>query len=505
MTSRSVGAVSADFPSLQAMGIARSGRAQLATATFVPAAAVGTILALVGATVASPLFPTAVARRTGPPPGITFDPVVLLPGALVSIVVVLGAAALAGYRWRPILLLQSGLYVGPLDRLAAALPPSPRIGVRWALPRRDAVVGRGRAAVAGAVIGVCAVVAALTYAAGLDHLVSTPSAYGWTFDVDGGGGTDVGKTLQTRDALLHNSAVGDVGLARVSGSAHIDSAVGDIYGFESVRGQFGPAVLSGREPVGQDEILLGTKTARSLHKGVGRTVSLVVGPGAPPATLRVVGIGVLPTIEGDQFAMGAAMTRAGLEQIPGDNEDLRKVFEENTHLDAIVRLAPGMDRNRALARLRQQDLVNSEAAPPGDVRNLDLVRSYPLWLAGFLAAIGLFTVLNALVVSARRRSQQVGILRALGLTRAQVVAAVSTQGATLCLLGALVGVPLGVALGRWTWAANAHQLGVGEGIGAPLLVVTTVLALGLLLLVVAGATAGSWAARATPARTLRTP
>ena len=160
---------------------------------------------------------------------------------------------------------------------------------------------------------------------------------------------------------------------------------------------------------------------------------------------------------------------------------------------------------RALRQLREQDLVNSIAAPPGDVRNLDLVRSYPLWLAGFLASIGLFTVINALIVSARRRSQQVGILRALGVTRAQVVGAVSTQGATLCLIGVLVGVPLGIALGRWTWAANAHQLGVGEGIGAPLLVMTTVLAVGLVLLVAAGATAGSWAARATPARTLRAP
>jgi len=46
---------------------------------------------------------------------------------------------------------------------------------------------------------------------------------------------------------------------------------------------------------------------------------------------------------------------------------------------------------------------------------------------------------------------------------------------------------------------------VGEGIGAPLLVMATVLAVGLVLLVAAGATAGSWAARATPARTLRAP
>src|SRR5205807_7312229 len=233
---------------------------------------------------------------------------------------------------RPVSFVQSGLRVGPLDRVAAVLPPSPRVGVRWALPRRDPVAGRGRAALAAAVIGVCALVAALTYAAGLDHLVTTPSAYGWTFDADAGGGTDVGETMQLRDTFLRNRDIGDIGLARIAGSAHIDSATGDVYGFESVRGPFGPAVLSGRAPVGPDEILLGTRLARENHKRIGSTVKLVLGPGAPPATLRVVGLGVLPTIESDLFANGAAMTRAGLERIPGDDQDLRSFFDQNTHL-----------------------------------------------------------------------------------------------------------------------------------------------------------------------------
>src|SRR5205085_7859923 len=122
------------------------------------------------------------------------------------------------------------------------------------------------------------------------------------------------------------------------------------------------------------------------------------------------------------------------------------------------------------------------STPPGDVHNLDLVRSYPLWLAGFLATVGLFTILNALAVSARRRSQQVGILRALGLTRPQIVGAVSSQGVTMAGCGALVGIPLGIALGRWTWAASAHQLGVSQQLGAPLAVLFTVVAVGLVLM-----------------------
>ena len=505
ISARSVAAASSDFPTLGALGVTRTGRAGLMAATLSPVAGCGVVLALVGATLASPLFPTAVARRTGAPPGIRFDLVTLIPGAALLVVVVLGAAALTAYQWSPVPALQSGLYVGPLDRVAGALPPSPRIGVRWALPRRDAIAGRSWTAVVGAIVGVCALVAALTYAAGLQHLVTTPSAYGWTFDVDSGGGTDPQATVQLRDTLLHDPVVGDVGLARISGSSHIGSTIGDVYGFESVRGRFEPAVLTGREPIGDDEILLATKTARSLHKGIGSSVGLVLGPGAPPAQFRVVGIGLLPTIESDQLAVGAATTRAALERIPGDNADLRDFFNQNTHLDALVRVAPGVNRNRAIAHLTQAGFASSVSAPPGDVHNLDLVRSYPLWLAGFLAAVGLFTIVNALVVSARRRSRQVGILRALGLTRPQIVGAVSSQGVTMAVVGALVGIPLGIAVGRWTWAASAHQLGVSQELGAPLAVLLTVVALGFVLLLVLGAAAGWWAGRATPASDLRTP
>src|SRR5205807_5084868 len=134
-----------------------------------------------------------------------------------------------------------------------------------------------------------------------------------------------------------------------------------------------------------------------------------------------------------------------------------------------------------------------------------LVRSYPLWVAGFLAGLGLLAVVHALLVSARRRSQQVGILRALGLTRRQIVGAVSAQGGSMCVAGAVVGLPLGIALGRWTWAASAHQLGVGEDVTAPLGLVGAVIVAGLALLLVAGAAAGWWAGRSTPAHALRAP
>jgi hypothetical protein len=500
MIARSVGAMGPDFGPLRAMGLGRAARARLTAALFVPAVVVGIVVALVGAWLASPLFPMDIARRTGPPPGLHFDVTTLLAGALLLVIVLLGGAALSASRWRPVPLEVDGsAYIGPIDRVAATLPPTPRIGVRWAIPRRDAPVGRGRAAIAGAIVSVGALVAALTYWAGLDHLVTTPSAYGRTFDADSGEGNDMNQVQQAGDSLLREPAVADVALARIAGSAAIDSTQGDLYGFKSLRGQIGPKVLSGREPATDGEVMLATKTARKLHKGLGASVTLGQGQLPTPIHARVVGIGVLPTIESDQYAEGGAMTYAALDRALAD------VPQQGGNGDAVIRLKPGVDRSRVLGEMAQRQIISPVPLPPGDVRNLDLVRAYPLWLAGFLAALGLLAVVHALLVSARRRDHQVGVLRALGMTRSQVVGAVSAQGAAMCLLGVAVGAPLGLALGRWTWSASAHQLAVGEGTVVPTVVLAAALGGGLGLLLAVGASAGWWAGRSTPSRALRVP
>src|SRR5205814_4653964 len=82
MTARSVAAVSADLSLLRTLGLHRLARARLAAASFVPTAVGGAIVAVVAAGLASPLFPAGVTRLAGPPPGIRFDAVVLVPGAL---------------------------------------------------------------------------------------------------------------------------------------------------------------------------------------------------------------------------------------------------------------------------------------------------------------------------------------------------------------------------------------------------------------------------------------
>jgi ABC-type antimicrobial peptide transport system permease subunit len=54
----------------------------------------------------------------------------------------------------------------------------------------------------------------------------------------------------------------------------------------------------------------------------------------------------------------------------------------------------------------------------------------------------------------------VGLLKALGFVRRQVGLCVSWQTTTVALIGIVIGVPAGIAVGRAVWALFAHSLGV---------------------------------------------
>jgi putative ABC transport system permease protein len=59
------------------------------------------------------------------------------------------------------------------------------------------------------------------------------------------------------------------------------------------------------------------------------------------------------------------------------------------------------------------------------------------------------------------------ILGAIGLSRRQLTAAVATLGATVGLLAAVVGVPLGLLAGKWLWTAHADRIGLSPSIALP--------------------------------------
>jgi ABC-type lipoprotein release transport system permease subunit len=84
----------------------------------------------------------------------------------------------------------------------------------------------------------------------------------------------------------------------------------------------------------------------------------------------------------------------------------------------------------------------------------------PLALAGLLALAALGTLVHVLVTSIRRRRRDLAILKTLGFVRRQVSATVAWQAGTLAAVALVVGLPVGVAVGRWGWTLFADAIGV---------------------------------------------
>ena len=84
----------------------------------------------------------------------------------------------------------------------------------------------------------------------------------------------------------------------------------------------------------------------------------------------------------------------------------------------------------------------------------------PTVLATLLAILGTAVLGQFIVVSGRRRRREFAILKALGLLRRQVICITAWQVTILTGLAVLAGMPLGVAVGRATWALFARDLGI---------------------------------------------
>jgi FtsX-like permease family len=505
---RQVQAEAAESPILRALGMTRAQLVGVAVVRAAPIAAAGAVLAVAGAVALSPATPLGVARRAELDPGVAVDPPVLAAGGTLVAAAVLACAVLAGWR-------AGGARAGALgvaevagaerrSRVAGALgaaglPPAAVTGTRLALePGRGRTAVPVRSALAAAAAAVCALTVAVTFGHSLARLAGDPRAYGVGWDVQVGNFADAqgpeeaaGKLAANPDVVAWRGALTGLGPL-------VDGRPTTLLSFGPGRGALGPVVVEGREPTQPDEIALGATTMRALGKRIGDTV-MVSGAGEPQP-LRVVGRVVVnlgdgsPTVAPGKGAIAhpelwRSLNPPGMPLIPS-------YF--------FVRLDPAGDRRAAIERL-QRDFPSTVVlpVPQPDVTDLRRVGYLPGLLAGLVALLALGTVTHALVTSVRRRRRDLATLKTLGFTRGQVSAAVAWQATTFALLAAAIGVPLGVAGGRWAWRLVASQLGVAAGPVVPPLPVLAIAVGALVVANLAAAGPGWTAARIRPAVVLR--
>lgn len=238
--------------------------------------------------------------------------------------------------------------------------------------------------------------------------------------------------------------------------------------------------IAGLEP---DGLLLHEDAAREYRVGLGDTLSIQMSRGFFP--LKVAGIyqqsdftGGLPIA----FIVPRAVYITGF----GTDEQDSLVYV-NTRGDATTAL-------QSIERALKDDFPNIEVLSRDDYRD-DQQRAIDRFLAVTVALlllseiIAVLGIVNTLALSVFERTKELGLLRAVGMSRAQVRRMVRGEAMIIAALGAVVGVAVGLLWG-WVFTTALH----GQGITAFVIPVTQLVVF-LVVAVLAGLIAAWFPAR----------
>lgn len=486
-----------DSRTLAALGAVRGTRAGIASGRAWVALALGTVIAAVGAVALSPLFPLGRARQAEPDPGVRVDTQIL--GLGVVAIVVLLAIPLLVSAWRQARTGDSepGVELERSSTVAKWLggtgaPPTLVSGVRFAF--RDPSGRRASlfTTVFGLGVALATVIAALVFATSLNKMITVPERYGWTWDAitdtyDGGATPELVAAMQDDDRA-EGLTIGVRGNVALAGAPFVG------YGFTQVRGEATPRASEGRMPRRVDEVALGAETMRRVGKDVGDDVEVTLANGEP-TRLHIVGRTALPSLAlngTDGLGDGAALTTEGLARL--DATASPSFF--------LIDLAPGVTIAQINADYRDFSATLG-AQRPGAIRTYEDVRRTPLLLAGFLALLGAGVLVHLLVTSVRARRRDLAVMKTIGFTRRQIALTVAVQATTLVACALVVGVPLGLVLGRATWSRFADNIGVSAGVVVPGLTVVAVTVVAVVIGNLAAAVPARTAARTQAGVVLR--
>lgn len=509
---------SSEFPSLRALGVS-SG--QLTAIGLARASIIGVAGAAVAAGTAvamSPFAPIGDARLAEPTPGLAFDATAVGIGTAVLVAVaVLGTliparraagrqalgAADTPDRARPSRVAVAAAAAG----LSAPLVAGARLALE---PGRGRTALPVRSTLGTLVVAVAVLCGAMTFGASLKHLLDTPRLYGVRWDLhvtNYGTGPDLadhaGALAGTRGIAA--LALGDWAEAEVEGETV------PLLTVTPVLGDVAPPIVEGRFPVAANEVALGAATLRRANVRLGSSVSMVAPlEGAAPVEYTVVGRTVIApsgaSLSEAGPGVGALLTREGTIRLVGDAPESEDFTAAS---GAFIRFSRGADRAailRAISPLVQPNGPTlNESAPetPVDIVTFGRVQNLPLVLGAILGLVAASTLAHTVASSARRRRRDLAILKTIGFVSRQVRGTVASQATTLTALALVVGIPAGVALGRWVWISFADQLGMVPEATVPLGFLALVVPAALLLANAIAALPGRGAACIRPATVLR--
>ncbi|HVS69153.1 MAG TPA: FtsX-like permease family protein, partial [Mycobacteriales bacterium] len=214
--------------------------------------------------------------------------------------------------------------------------------------------------------------------------------------------------------------------------------------------------------LGQGELLIDTTTADSKHLAVGDTLDVKYAKTGVEA-MRVGGIYKANALLGSYLVSDQFFLRHFDQPIP-----IAALARTNGELKQTVTNALAAFPN--LQVQTEAEFVKSQQQQVSKI--LGLVYAL-LALAVIIALIG---IVNTLMLSVFERTREIGLLRAVGMTRRQIRGMVRAESVILAIFGAIVGIVIGTGLGLALVTALRSQGFTDISVPVPQLLIFLVLA-----------------------------
>ena len=264
-------------------------------------------------------------------------------------------------------------------------------------------------------------------------------------------------------------------------------------------------LLEGRNPESDAEIVASDAVLAAIGAAVGDSIQ--VGAGYDPQ-LRVAAeerrgmvVGRARFIYGARGQLIAAAPIATVQQLSRQPDRISL---------AMLRTRPGANADSVRARLAIAEPAVTVISTFTAIASVDERLSYFRQLSAVLGSlsllVGFLLVTTIVTVSVNERLGEIAVLRALGVSRGHVVQQILMETVAITLIGALLGLVLGLVTARWLNGILSAFPGLPEGIAFFLFQPSAAWrSLGLLGIAAAGAAIyPSWRAASLPiAATLR--
>jgi len=219
--------------------------------------------------------------------------------------------------------------------------------------------------------------------------------------------------------------------------------------------------------LGAADVALEESYAKEINKAIGDTVEVKFDRGT--VNLTVAAIFGDPTFTGSAFVDHSVPDSLGIDPLDGTVY----IHSASTDLGSAKALLEDLTKDFPTA-----DVLDKAEFKESKASNIDLILNLIYALLALAIIIALMGITNTLALSIFERTRELGVLRALGMTRGQLKTTVRFEAIIISLFGTILGLSVGVFFG-WAVVQALSDEGIGTlAIPVPTLaIVTTVAAL----------------------------